>query len=325
VQRGLTELVPLDRSATGGSPEPYQRAAERDLAPALILAALLLALLDFAVALALRGLLPSRKLPAPATAAVLLALAMPALAQDEAADARILDLTRETRLAYVVTGRPDIDSESEAGLMGLTRVLSMRTSIEAADPWPVDVAVDDLALFPLLYWPIPPDHPDLATGAVERVEAYLAQGGMILFDTRDAAGLLPGQEGGGPGERRLAELLRDIDLPPLMPLPADHVLTRSFYLLQDFPGRWAGQPIWVDQAPPGINDGVSGVIVGANEWVGAWAEDDIGEPLYPVVPGGEAQREMARRFGVNLAMYALTGNYKTDQVHVPALLERLGQ
>ena len=325
VQRALTELVPLDSSATGGAPEPYQRAAERDLAPALILAALLLALLDFAVALALRGLLPSRKLAAPATAAVLLALAMPALAQDEAADARILDLTRETRLAYVVTGRPDIDSESEAGLMGLTRVLSMRTSIEAADPWPVDVAVDDLALFPLLYWPIPPDHPDLATGAVERVEAYLAQGGMILFDTRDAAGLLPGQEGGGPGERRLAELLRDIDLPPLMPLPADHVLTRSFYLLQDFPGRWAGQPIWVDQAPPGINDGVSGVIVGANEWVGAWAEDDIGEPLYPVVPGGEAQREMARRFGVNLAMYALTGNYKTDQVHVPALLERLGQ
>ena len=127
----------------------------------------------------------------------------------------------------------------------------MRTSIEAADPWPVDVAADDLALFPLLYWPVPPDHPDLAAGAVERVEAYLAQGGMILFDTRDAAGLLPGQEGGGPGERRLAELLRDIDLPPLMPLPADHVLTRSFYLLQDFPGRWAGQPIWVDQAPAG--------------------------------------------------------------------------
>ena len=148
---------------------------------------------------------------------------------------------------------------------------------------------------------------------------------MILFDTRDAAGLLPGQDGGGPGEARLAELLHDIDLPPLIPVPADHVLTRSFYLLQDFPGRWAGQPLWVDQAAPGINDGVSGVIIGANEWAGAWAEDEAGEPLFPVVPGGESQREMAFRFGVNLAMYALTGNYKTDQVHVPALLERLGQ
>jgi Domain of unknown function (DUF4159) len=322
LQRALTELAPLGRGATGATPEPYARAAERHLAPALILAAVLLALLDFAIALALRGLLPARRL---ATSAVALCLAMPALAQDGTADSRTLDLTRETRLAYVVTGRADIDGESEAGLKGLTRVLSLRTSIEAADPWPVDIAADDLALFPLLYWPVPPDHPDLAAGAVERVEAYLAQGGMILFDTRDAAGLLPGQEGGGPGERRLAELLRDIDLPPLMPLPADHVLTRSFYLLQDFPGRWSGQPVWVDQAPPGINDGVSGVIVGANEWAGAWAEDDQGEPLYPVVPGGEAQREMARRFGVNLAMYALTGNYKTDQVHVPALLERLGQ
>ena len=327
LQRALAEIVPLGPAAVGGSPEPYARAAERDLAPWLILAALVLAMVDLLIALALRGLLPRHRAPAgTGAAAVLLAMlvAAPAFAQ-EAGDDAIVALTRDTRLAYVVTGQPDIDSESEAGLKGLTRVLAMRTSIEAAEPVPVDIANDDLALFPLLYWPVPPEHPDLAPGAVERVESYLAQGGMILFDTRDAALLLPGQEGGGPGERRLAEILRGIDLPPLMPLPADHVLTRSFYLLQDFPGRWTGQPVWVDQAPPGINDGVSGVIVGANEWAGAWAEDDSGEPLFPVVPGGEAQREMARRFGVNLAMYALTGNYKTDQVHVPALLERLGQ
>ena len=86
-----------------------------------------------------------------------------------------------------------------------------------------------------------------------------------------------------------------------------------------------GQPVWVDQAAPGVNDGVSSVIIGANEWAGAWAEDQNGDALFSVVPGGEEQRETARRFGINLAMYALTGNYKTDQVHVPALLERLGQ
>ena len=323
LQRAITELTPLGAGITGSNVAGYARAAERNLAPWLMLAALLLALVDLAIALALRGLVATR-LAAPAAGALLL-LALPALAQTGGDDSRIVDLTHETRLAYVLTGRADIDHESEAGLKGLTRVLAMRTSIEAADPWPVNVATDELALFPLLYWPIPPDHPDLAPGTVERVESYLAQGGMILFDTRDASGLLPGQEGGGPGEHRLAQLLHDIDLPPLIPLPADHVLTRSFYLLQDFPGRWAGQPLWVDQAAPGINDGVSGVIVGANEWAGAWAEDESGEPLFPVVPGGEAQREMARRFGVNLAMYALTGNYKTDQVHVPALLERLGQ
>ncbi len=120
-------------------------------------------------------------------------------------------------------------------------------------------------------------------------------------------------------------LLAGLDLPPLVRVPPDHVLGRSFYLLQDFPGRFTGQPLWVDQASPSINDGVSSLVIGANDWAAAWAEDERGRTLFPVVPGGELQREMARRFGVNLVMYALTGNYKTDQVHIPALLERLGQ
>lgn len=328
LQRAIPEILPLGPAGTGAAPEPYQRAAERDLAPWLILAALLLALVDFLIALALRGLVPLRPGRAAGTAAALLLLAAsPAAAQEAPGpdDGRVQELTAVTRLAYVLTGDPEIDQESEAGLRGLTRVLADRTSVEAGDPWAVDLATDDLALFPLLYWPVTPDHPGLDDAAIERIEAYLAQGGMILFDTRDAAGLLPGQEGGGAGEQRLAEMLRDVDLPPLTPLPADHVLTRSFYLMQDFPGRWTGQAVWVDQTPPEINDGVSSVIIGAHEWAGAWAVDGNGEPLYPVVPGGEAQREMARRFGVNLVMYALTGNYKTDQVHVPALLERLGQ
>ena len=67
------------------------------------------------------------------------------------------------------------------------------------------------------------------------------------------------------------------------------------------------------------------MIIGGHDWAGAWAIDEYGSAMFPVLPGGERQREMARRFGVNLVMYALTGNYKTDQVHMPALLERLGQ
>jgi hypothetical protein len=214
---------------------------------------------------------------------------------------------------------------SRSGLEGLGRVLGMRTSVDTGEPVGVDIAQDDLNVYPILYWPVPPDHPDLASETLRRVETYLRRGGMILFDTGDAAVLLPGQDGGGPGESRLSEILRGIDLPPLVRMPADHVLTRSFYLLQEFPGRWTGQPVWVDQVPASINDGVSSVIIGANDWAGAWAVDELGQSLLPVVPGGEAQREMARRFGVNIVMYALTGNYKTDQVHVPALLERLGQ
>jgi hypothetical protein len=114
-------------------------------------------------------------------------------------------------------------------------------------------------------------------------------------------------------------------VPPLVPIPPDHVLTKSFYLLHEFPGRWNAGTLWLEPVEGRVNDGVSGIIVGGNDWAGAWAIDAQGRPAYAVVPGGEPQREMAMRFGVNLVMYVLTGNYKSDQVHVPAILERLGQ
>ncbi|MEM9524662.1 MAG: DUF4159 domain-containing protein, partial [Pseudomonadota bacterium] len=115
-------------------------------------------------------------------------------------------------------------------------------------------------------------------------------------------------------------------------------LTRAFYLLQDFPGRHADRRIWVEAAPPdaervegmpfrNLNDGVTPVVIGGNDWAAAWAVDERGEAMFPIGRGyaGERQRELAFRFGVNLMMHVLTGNYKSDQVHVPALLDRLGQ
>ena len=129
----------------------------------------------------------------------------------------------------------------------------------------------------------------------------------------------------GPGQQRLRQILRRLDVPPLIPVPEDHVLTKAFYLMQDFPGRWAGGRVWVEARGGPTNDGVSAMVIGGNDWAAAWATDDNGRPMAAVVPGGERQREMAFRFGINLVMYALTGNYKADQVHVPAILERLGQ
>jgi hypothetical protein len=322
LQTAVPQLRALDEASLGGEAEAYRATAEIDLAPSLLLIALLLGLADMLIGLAFRGLVPLLR---PGAAAMLLLLAGTGPGHAAADDARIGMLIKDTHLAYVQTGRADVDEVSAAGLDGLSAVLEDRTSVEVGEPVPVDIDNDELALFPLLYWPIPPDHPDLSDATLDRVSRYLRQGGMILFDTKDAGVLLPGQSGGGPGEQRLAQLLARIDLPPLMPVPEDHVLTRSFYLLHDFPGRFTGQQVWVEQASNGVNDGVSGVIVGANDWAGAWAVDKLGQSLFPVDPGGERQREMARRFGVNVVMYALTGNYKTDQVHVPALLERLGQ
>ena len=70
---------------------------------------------------------------------------------------------------------------------------------------------------------------------------------------------------------------------------------------------------------------MSPIIITSNDLAAAWAVDRLGSPLFPLVPGEPRQREMAFRTGVNLVMYVFTGNYKADQVHIPALLERLGQ
>jgi hypothetical protein len=131
----------------------------------------------------------------------------------------------------------------------------------------------------------------------------------------------------------LRRLIAKLDLPPLEPVPSDHVLTKTFYLLRDFPGRWDGGKVWVEALPPAEpgaaaspargGDGVSPVIIGGNDWAAAWAVDAQGQPVVDVAPGGARQRELAIRFGINLVMYTLTGNYKADQVHVPALLQRL--
>jgi hypothetical protein len=200
----------------------------------------------------------------------------------------------------------------------------------------VNLEIDELSVFPFLYWPISLEQPRPSTEAYARLNRYLRGGGLILFDTRDAD--TAGFGGTSPNGRKLQELALPLDVPPLEPVPSDHVLTRTFYLLQDFPGRYVSRDIWVEAAPAdaeqvegmpfrNLNDNVTPVVIGGNDWASAWATDTSGVPIYPVGRGfaGERQREIAYRFGVNLIMHVLTGNYKSDQVHVPALLDRLGQ
>ncbi len=246
-----------------------------------------------------------------------------------AEDKAILAATLETHLAYVVTGDTGLDETSHAGLDGLSRTLRLRTALEPGAPIGVNIETDELAFFPLLYWPVTENQPVPSSAGLARINAYMKQGGTILFDTRDQDRAISGRATGAAGT--LKDILSKLDIPPLEPVPADHVLTRSFYLLVDFPGRWEGGQLWIERPrdPDSLsganNDGVSAILIGANDYIGAWARDASGRPLHPAVPGGEMQRESATRFGVNLVMYALTGNYKADQVHVPALLERLGQ
>ncbi|MEX0350923.1 MAG: DUF4159 domain-containing protein [Paracoccaceae bacterium] len=306
---------------------------ETPLGGPLLSLALLLLVLDVIASLALSG-----RLRMAALAPVLLvSLMTPEVWAQEAEDTEFaLAATQELVLAHVLTGDRNVDDVTQAGLRGLSGVLSYRTSVEPVEPVGVDLERDELSFFPFLYWPVSPDQPIPSDAAYAKLNAYLRSGGMILFDTRDADIARFGS--GGPNGRKLQQLAAPLDVPPLEPVPRDHVLTRTFYLLQDFPGRHQGSDVWVEASPPdaeqiegmpfrNLNDGVTPVIIGGNDWAAAWAIDRNGRPLLPVGRGyaGERQRELAYRFGVNLVMHVLTGNYKSDQVHVPALLDRLGQ
>lgn len=336
---GDARPVPLPALPAGALVRSYAEAEPVPLKPWLLLAALGLLAADGLAMLLLAGGAPRLRRAATAALgafALLSAGLVEARAQSAVADDFALRATLETRLAHVVTGNGEIDATARQGLAGLSRALAQRTALEPGEPMGVDVARDELAFFPLIYWPIDPlaATPDAATLA--RIDAYMKQGGTILFDTRDQATAAtgPGATPDGPGMRALRRLLANIDIPALEPVPADHVLGKAFYLLHAFPGRWDGGALWVEATPPDDggemrpvrrSDGVSSILITSNDFAAAWAVDDGNRPLYPVVPGGEPQREMALRTGINIVMYALTGNYKADQVHVPALLERLGQ
>ena len=338
VSAGAPELKTLGDLPDGVARGFYQGASEIDLKPWLLTAALLLLLADLIIGYALRGLMSNALGRSSTTASLVLAGLIfdgPALAQSGQPEIRgkvlesdrsALEATLKTRLAYVKTGIGAVDSISRDGLTGLTKMLSRRTSVEAGPPLAVDLERQELAFFPLLYWPISPRQPGLSREAFGRLNTYLRKGGTILFDTREQGRVGFDALGrGGPAALMLRRILGRLDVPALTTLPRDHVLTKSFYLLNEFPGRWPGGTVWVERRGGRHNDGVSSIVIGSNDWAGAWALDKTGRPMFAVVPGGEPQRERAYRFGINWVMYALTGNYKADQVHVPAIIERLGQ
>jgi hypothetical protein len=338
-------LTPLDFAPLASAArEAYRTSEPQDLRGAIFLAALGIAMIDSLVVLYLGGGL-ARLVPrlSRASAAVLIvgaaaALTVPRVHADDA-NTTAPPSALETKLAYVVTGNSDVDAISKAGLGGLTLFLAQRTALEPGEPIGLDIAHDELAFYPLIYWPIVPGAPQPSADALKRIDTYMKQGGTVLFDTRDAVVAPPGSGGEtrSPGMLELRKILASLDIPELEPVPRDHVLTKTFYLLRDFPGRFNSGQLWVEALPAGneeedgsprpvrAGDGVSSIIITSNDMAGAWATRPDGQPMLPMVEGEPHQRELAFRSGVNIVMYTLTGNYKADQVHVPALLERLGQ
>ena len=327
LMRADSELTPLD-PPSGVTVASMGVSTERPLQPSLLVFASLLLAIDILATLWLSGRLRG----GVATAAAVLLFVLPdaGWAQDESA----LYATNNTVLAYVQTGDARLDDISASGLSGLSQVLAARTAIEPVEPVGIDLERDEIAFYPFIYWPISERQAMPSDVAYGKLNAFLRSGGMIMFDTRDAN--IAGGGLGTPNGRVLQRIAARLDIPALEPLPEDHVLTRTFYLLQAFPGRYNSRAVWVEAAPNAeeveglpfrnLNDGVTPVVIGGNDWASAWAIDDNGNYRFPVGSGsgGQRQREIAFRFGVNLIMHVMTGNYKSDQVHVPALLERLG-
>lgn len=305
------------------------------LAPYAFALAMLAFIADCCAALFLGGGL-NRLRQRRATAAVLLGLGLIAAWQPnpvraQSAEDFAMQNALETRLAYVKTGDSEIDGISEEGLKGLGQMLRERTSVNTGDPVGINIEHDELVFFPLLYWPVRAEATVPSDAALAKMDAYMKGGGTIFFDLReDGAGTDALSGGATAASEALRRILAKLDIPPLEPVPPSHVLTKSFYLLDRFPGRYDGGKLWVERsdgegAVSGNTDGVSGLIIGSNDYAAAWAMDINGDPLYASVPGTDRQREFAMRTGINIVMYALTGNYKADQVHVPDLLDRLGQ
>jgi len=331
----LPSGVATDRLSEGG---------ETDLARWCLLTAALLLLIDLLLSLWLRGLLPravrfSRAAPAALLLFGAAMLASPhADAQQPAAPTTVaapkdavpaapklseqeaLKGALDVRLAYILTGDKDIDDTSKAGLEGLSEILRSRTSVEAADPVGLDLEKDEPRLYPMIYWPITSTQPTLSPKAAAALDRYIRTGGIVFVDTRDQQMSFDKPANGNPDLKRL---LAGIETPPLIAMPPEHVLTKSFYLLTDMPGRWQGGKLWIEAGGGRVNDGVTTIVIGSNDYAGAWAVDARGRGLNPVTPGGETQREMSFRVGVNLVMHALTGNYKDDQVHIQDIMQRL--
>lgn len=316
--------VNLDRSTGESDPSPASPAPWRGVSAPTAGEDFLRSLYGreargWALALALLLLLAELLLSAPArpaasptrgpaqrslagVAALLLALALPAAGQEG-------DKFVWTQLKYEGAWDPNPNAHVEAlqFLGTVTSVLSVpeRQVITLASP--------ELFTSPFLLLAGKQAPPPLSDSEVRRLRDYLTAGGFLWIE--DASG-----QRTSPFDAWVRKTLRhvfpDVELGPL---PPDHVVHKTFFLLRSVNGRTNAS-----SALEGLAWGGRTVVVySRNDALGALAKDALGNFLYPCTPGGESQRLNARKLVLNLVMYALTGNYKSDAVHQPYLLQKM--
>jgi hypothetical protein len=229
-----------------------------------------------------------------------------------AAQGEALGPKAKLRLAQVLYAGGKAVPRSTA-LQRLAWEIEKRTSIDI-EMEPIKLRVSDRGLFrhPLLYLSGDRAFDPFAENEIARLSRHLVFGGMLVIDSADP------HPGGGfdrSVRRMVGRLFPDRSLAKI---PRSHTMYQSFYLLTQFVGRVAAVPYL-----EGVQrDDRYLVVYSQNDLAGAWARDNFGQWEYGVHPGGEKQRELAFRWGINLVMYALCLDYKADQVHIPFILKR---
>ncbi|MBN1959900.1 MAG: DUF4159 domain-containing protein [Deltaproteobacteria bacterium] len=171
---------------------------------------------------------------------------------------------------------------------------------------------DDIFNYPLLIWEGEGFFPNLPEKAIRLLHQHLLKGGTLFIDISDA-------KVGGPFDTSIKrEIKRILPRAKLKRIDTDHVIYKSFYLLDRHGGRVIAKPYLEGIF---IGDRLA-VVISSNDLAGAIARDEFGRWEYDVGPGGDSTREMSFRMGVNLVMYALCLDYKDDQVHIPFILQR---
>ena len=297
----------------------------RRFGPGLIALGLALLLLDWLVTLGLRGLLRG------AGWLAVLMVGWAAMPRAHAALALVPKATLRTgaalrtELAYIPSGDARRDRTTRRGLLALSRLVRAQTAARLGAPRAVVPGVDQLDLYPVIYWLItattaPPDR-----RACRALDGFMASGGLLVIDS-DGGGAATSGSGAGfdPGARAaMRQAVACLAIPPLVRLTAQATLGHSFYIVRHYPGRFVGAPVWIAAKAGQDADGMSPVVIGQNDWATAWALGRDGTPLHALLPDAPGQRTEAERFGVNLVIYALTGTYKSDQAQLPLLLRRL--
>ncbi len=200
-----------------------------------------------------------------------------------------------------------------SALKSLCWEISSRTSIRAfPEPRPVALDSRELFNFPFLYMGGSREFPRLSEAEIASLRRFLTFGGFLLADAGD------GSNGTGFDQSFRREVARLFPDRALTRLGADHVIFKSFYLIDRQAGRLATRPFLETLSG---DSGRALIVYSQNDLCGAFQRDELGEWAFEVT-GGASQREVALRLAVNLVMYASCLDYKADMLHLPFLMKR---